>query len=184
MAFLHQLSLETFGIGGRKFLKRMVGLNPRPQAYKDYKYIMTDYQKRINSHSCTKIDIVKTFEEIAGEHGFQRETLETLQNVEFMEHFHRFLGSKGYNIPKELVFMEYRIPSGSWIAAETLGNTMVYNPRSLKNMDFRIPIHETGHLMHKKLGQLAMRHDYYKQSFGDLMHKIGLFKNFTFNYIV
>ena len=184
MGMLHELALETFGIGGRKMLKRMVGLNPRPQAYKDYRRIMTDYQTRMNRTACTKIDIVKTYEEIAAQHGFHRETLETLQNVEFMEQFHRFLAKKGYEIPKELLFMEYRIPSGSGLAAEMFNHSqMIYNPRSIRFIDFRVPIHETGHLMHRKLGQLAMVKDYYVQDFGNLMHKLGLFKGCTFNHL-
>ncbi len=184
MGMLHELSVELFGIGGRKFLKRIVGLNPRPQAYKDYKHIMSDYTKQMNKSSCAKIDIVKTYEEVAASHGFQRETLQTLQNVEFMEKFHKFLGSKGYEIPKELMFFEYRIPSGSGLLAETFGkHTIIYNPRSIKHIDFRVPIHETGHLMHKSMGQLAFMKDAYKQDFGKLMHKLGLFKNCTFNHL-
>ena len=89
MGIAHQLSVELFGIGGRAMLKRLVGLNPKPQAYKDYRRIMTHFQKEINKTSCTKIDIAKTYEETAASHGFQRETLETLQNVEFIEKFHK-----------------------------------------------------------------------------------------------
>ena len=34
--------------------------------------------------------------------------IETLQNVEFMEKFHKLLISKGYEKPAELVFMRLR----------------------------------------------------------------------------
>ncbi len=184
MGTVHQLCLETFGIGGRAMLKRLVGLNPKPQAYKDYRKIISHYQKEVNKTSCTKIDIVKTFEETAASHGFQRETLETLQNVEFIEKFHRFLISKGYKKPEELVFMEYRIPSGSGLAAEAIKNySVIYNPRSIKYIDLRVPIHEMGHLMHKKSGMLSLMKDYYTQSFGNVFHKLGLFKNKTFNHL-
>ncbi len=184
MGILHQLCVETFGIGGRAVLKRAVGLNPKPQAYKDYRNIISNFQKEINKTSCTKIDIVKTYEETAASHGFQRETLETLQNVEFMEKFHKFLISKGYKKPEELVFMEYRIPSGSGLAAEAFNNySVIYNPRSIKYIDFRIPIHEMGHLMHKKCGMLSLMKDSYMQSFGKMFHKLGLFKNKSFNHL-
>ena len=183
MGIAHQLSVELFGIGGRAMLKRLVGLNPKPQAYKDYRRIMTHFQKEINKTSCTKIDIAKTYEETAAAHGFQRETLETLQNVEFMEKFHKLLISKGYEKPAELVFLEYRLPSGSGLLGEAFNNSMIYNPRSIKNIDFRVPIHETGHLMHKKGGILTLYKNDYQQSFGNFLHKLGLFKNKTFNHL-
>ena len=165
-------------------LTRLVGLNPKPQAYQDYRKIMTHFQKEMNKTSCTKIDIVKTFEETAASHGFQRETLETLQNVEFTEKFHKFLISKGYKKPGELVFMEYRIPSGSGLAAEAFKNySVIYNPRSIKYIDFRIPIHEMGHLMHEKGGILSLMKDDYMQTFGKIFHKLGLFKNKSFNHL-
>ncbi|MEE3349096.1 MAG: hypothetical protein VZR09_03565 [Candidatus Gastranaerophilaceae bacterium] len=183
MGLLHELAVESFGIGGRQMLKRFVGLNPRPKEYKEYKKIIQDFKKNINTTSCTKIDIIKTYEEVAAAHGFKRETLETLQTVEFMNQFYRMLISKGYTKPKALVFFEYRIPSGSGLAGENFNGSIIFNPRCIKNIDFRVPIHEQGHLMHKKLGFLAFNYDYYKQQIGKLFHKLGLFKNRTFNHL-
>lgn len=184
MGLLHQLAVETFGIGGRQMLKRLVGLNPKPQAYKEYRSIIKDFQKNINTTSCTKIDIIKTYEETVAAHGFKRETLETLQTVEFMEKFQKMLISKGYKNPKELVFFEYRLPSGSGLAGEAFNNSsMIYNPRCLKTIDFRVPIHEEGHLMHTKLGYFSFMHDVWQRDIGKLFHKLGLFKSKTFNHL-
>jgi hypothetical protein len=165
-------------------LKRLVGLNPKPQAYKDYRRIMKDFSKNINTTSCTKVNIIKTYEEVAASHGFQRETLETLQSVEFMEQFQKMLISKGYTKPKELVFFEYRLPSGSGLAGEAFNNSlMIYNPRCLRSIDFRVPIHEEGHLMHTKLGNFSFMHDTWQQDLGKFFHKLGLFRNKTFNHL-
>ena len=183
MGFLHELAVESFGIGGRQMLKRLVGLNPRPKAYNEYKKIIKDFKKNINTTSCAKVDIIKTYEEVAAAHGFKRETLETLQSVEFMEQFYRMLISKGYTKPKELLFFEYRISSGSGLAGESFNGLIIFNPRCLKSLDFRVPIHEQGHLMHKKLGFWAFNYDYYQQKIGKLFHKLGLFKNKTFNHL-
>ena len=183
MGYFHELSVECFGIGGRQMLKRVIGLNPKPKAYSEYKKIIKDYGEKINTTSCTKIDIVKTYEEVAASHGFKREALETLQSAEFMEQFQKMLISKGYKKPKELVFFEYRIPSGSGLAGEAFNNSMIYNPRCIKTIDFRVPIHEQGHLMHKKLGILAFNYDHYQQQIGKFLHKIGLFKGKTFNHL-
>lgn len=183
MGLGHQLCVECFGIGGRQMLKRIVGLNPKPQAFKDYRKITSAYQKEMNKTSCIPIDIVKTYEEVAASHGFQRETLETLQTVEFMENFHKLLISKGYKKAKQLVFMEYRLPSGSGLAGEEFNGSIIYNPRTIKSIDFRVPVHETGHMLHKKLGLGSMIVDHYQQSFGKFVHKLGLFKNKTFHYL-
>lgn len=182
MGFLHQLAVESFGIGGRQMLKRVVGLNPKPKAYGEYKKIITDYGKRINTTSCTKLNIIKTYEEVAAAHGFKRETLETLQSVEFMEQFQKMLISKGYKKPKKLLFCEYRLPSGSGLSGEAFNGLIIFNPRCLKNIDFRVPIHEQGHLMHKKLSLSSLYYDHYQQQIGKLLHKIGLFKGKTFNH--
>ena len=61
MGMLHEICVESFGIGGRQMLKRLVGLNPKPQGYRDYKSIVTDYSREINKNSCTKINIIKTY---------------------------------------------------------------------------------------------------------------------------
>ena len=184
MGLFHQLAVESFGIGGRQMLKRLVGLNPKPQAYKEYVSIIKDFKKNINKTSCTKVDIIKTYEEVAASHGFNRETLETLQTVEFMEQFQKMLISKGYNKPKELVFFEYRLPSGSGLAGEAFNNSsLIYNPRCIKCIDFRVPIHEEGHLLHTKLGNWSFMYDNWQQGIGKIFHKLGLFKGKTFNHL-
>lgn len=177
MSMLHQMSVEATGVGCRAFLKRCIGLNKRPKAYKEYKHIMTDYQTRVNQNSCTKVIIDKTYEEIAQMHGFSKETLETLQTVEFMENFHRLLISKGYKKPSNIIFAEMAIPSNCGIAGAAVSDSIRYNPRCMKSLDFRIPIHETGHALHKEFFALGnMFYDNSLYSFGKLVNRVPFIK--------
>lgn len=171
--FMHGLAVEATGIGGRQFLKRCIGRNPKPQAYKDYRNIVKAHTKEMNRHACTKFSVVRTYEETAKAHGFQNETLETLQTMDFLDHYHRLLAKKGYKLPKEIFLSEYRLPRCSGLAGETLGNAIIYNPTSVSRLDFRIPIHEEGHLLNP-VGNGKMLVDTGVKMFGELLNKLHI----------
>ncbi len=74
-------------------------------AYKEYRTIIKDWEKRLNQVSCLKIEIAKTPRSIVSKNGFAKETLETLQTSEFLEKFHRFffnLAAQGFKFSLEI----------------------------------------------------------------------------------
>lgn len=114
--------------------------------YKQYSSIVKDWNTNLNQTSCTSITIGKVSKSVVKANGFEKETLETLQTTEFIEAFHNFQGKKGYDIPKHLEFWEHLLPRQSGIQGITWDKSIVYNPRCINTLDFRVPIHETGHL--------------------------------------
>ena len=118
-------------------------------AYKEYRTIIKDWEKRLNKVSCLKIEIAKTPRSIVSKNGFAKETLETLQTSEFLEKFHRFLNSKGYRLPNDLYFSEGFISRNSGVLGAHFNKSIIYNPRGINLLDLRIPIHETGHWLTK-----------------------------------
>jgi len=146
--------------------------------YKQYASIVKDWNKRLNTNGCTKIEIEKTGKRIVSENGFEKETLETLQTTEFIEKFHTFLYKKGYEKPKTIWFMEDRLPRKSGLAGESFGSGIIYNPRCINILDFRIPIHETGHLSrHLPTVSIRFAKDNYLYSIGAYLKKIPFVKN-------
>lgn len=147
--------------------------------YKQYSGIIKDWSKRINESSCTKIEIDKVGRKIASKNGYAKETLETLQTTEFVEKFHTLLAQKGYEVPKTIWFMEDRLPRASGLAGECFGRGIIYNPRCINILDFRIPIHETGHLSrHIPSVSLRLGGDNYLYLLGEKLKKIPFIKNF------
>lgn len=137
-------------MGYRKYLRLGENLYDKfisnRKNYKQYRSIVKDWGARLNQTSCTDITIGKVSKSIVKTNGYEKETLETLQTTEFLEAFHRFLGKKGYDIPKHLEFWEHLLPRQSGIQGITMNNSILYNPRGINTLDFRVPIHETGHL--------------------------------------
>ena len=152
-------------------------------AYKEYRTIIKDWEKRLNQVSCLKIEIAKTPRSIVSKNGFAKETLETLQTSEFLEKFHRFLNSKGYRLPNDLYFSEGFISRNSGVLGAHFNKSIIYNPRGINLLDLRIPIHETGHWLTKGinvpfLSNLKFGKDNHLYSFGSLLKKIPWVKNF------
>lgn len=146
--------------------------------YKQYSSIIKKWGNRINFNSCTIIDICKTDRKTVQKNGFLKETIETLQTTEFIEKFHSFLNTKGYETPNIIYFIEDRLPRFSGLAGECFGKGIIYNPRCIKELDFRIPIHETGHLSrHLSNFSFNIGKDNYLHDFGNLLKKIPYIKN-------
>lgn len=154
--------------------------------YKQYRGIVKDWSAHLNQTSCSDIIIGKVSKSVVKANGYKKETLETLQTTEFLEAFHRFLGKKGYDIPKHLEFWEHLLPRKGGFQGITLGKSILYNPRCINTIDFRVPIHETGHL--KRCIQnkfvhpfspfgLRMGKDNYKFMFGTWLKRIPFVKN-------
>lgn len=146
--------------------------------YKQYRRIVKDWKKRINEQACSEIYIGKVPKSAVIANGCQKEALETLQTTEFLEAFHRFLGEKGYEVPKYLQFLENLIPRSCGVAGQTINKSIIYNPRCIKTLDFRIPIHETGHLeRHSFPLSFKMAKDNYTFLLGEKLKNIPFIKN-------
>ena len=167
---------------GKKAIDRFIS-NRRD--YKQYRSIIKEWNKLLNQNACSKIEIGKTSKSIVAANGFKKETLETLQTTEFIEAFHSFLGKKGYEVPENLEFWEHLLPRKSGLAGLSINNCIVYNPKCINTIDFRILIHETGHLeKHSPMVSLAMGRDNYLFSFGMMLKKIPFVKNFFKDHVI
>ena len=145
--------------------------------YNQYSTIIKKWEKRLYLTACTDIEICKTNKKVVKKNGFLKETLRTLQTTEFIEKFHRFLRSKGYETPKKIYFVEDRLPRFSGLAGESFGRNIIYNPRCIEELDFRIPIHETGHLSrHISNFSFNIGKDNYLHDFGKVLKKIPFIK--------
>lgn len=152
-------------------------------AYKEYRTIVKDWEKKLNTTSCTKVEIAKTPKTAVIKNGFAKETLETLQTSEFLEYFHSLLGKKGYKCPKSIYLSEGAIPRESGIAGMAFNKDLIYNPRTIRLIDLRVPIHETGHMLTPGistpiLANLRIGHDHYLFGLGEKLKKIPFFKKF------
>ncbi len=146
--------------------------------YKQYCNITKNWNARLNEYSCTKIEIGNTAKSIVKKNGFEKETLETLQTTEFTEAFHSFLKEKGYEMPKKIEFWEHMLPRKSGVVGLQMKRSIIYNPRCINTLDFRVPIHETGHLeRHLFPISFAMGHDNRLFFVGKLLKKIPVVKN-------
>lgn len=161
------------------------GFKANRKSYKQYSRIVKDWQRKINQTSCTTIDICKVSKSITSKNGFSKETLETLQTTEFIDKFHAFLAAKGYETPKWIAFAEHMLPRYSGLAGQSMGKGILYNPRCINTLDFRIPIHETGHYSrHLPAFPFKMGCDNYLFDFGQLLKKIPFIKNLYKTHIL
>ena len=153
--------------------------------YRQYRNIVKDWSEHLNQNSCTKITIGKTSKSVVAANGFEKESLETLQTTEFVESFHSFLGKKGYEVPESIEFWEHLLPRMSGLAGQNINRTIVYNPRCINVLDFRIPIHETGHLeRHIFPLSLKMGKDNNLFSLGMKLKKVPFLKKYFKDHII
>ena len=147
--------------------------------YKQYRNIVKDWGERLNQSSCSKIQVGAVPKSVVQKNGFEKETLETLQTTEFIEAFHKFLGKKGYEVPEYLNFWENFIPRLSGLQGQNIKTAIVYNTRCINSLDFRVPIHETGHMQrHIPSLSLKMGLDTYLFDFGNKLKKVPALKNY------
>ena len=147
--------------------------------YRQYCNIVKDWSRRLNQTSCSKIQVDTVAKSVVRKNGFEKESLETLQTTEFIEAFHSFLGKKGYEVPKYLNFWENFLPRSSGLSGQNIKTSIIYNPRCINSLDFRIPIHETGHLeRHIFPLSLKMGKDNYLFDFGMYLKKVPFLKKF------
>ena len=175
--------INSFGNTCKTLLKKCIEHNKCSQGYTQYKQIIKSYQKTVNETSCTKIIIDPTCKKVAQKYGYSKETLETLQSIEFMEAFHKLLELKGYKRPYNLIFSESYLPYNSGVLGITVQNSIRYNPKCINVMDFRIPVHELGHSLTKQLNSyfkyiLPTARDNYLYRTGNSLKKLPFIKNY------
>ena len=151
MGFGQQLLDETIGISLREAARRTVGLSKRPKAYGQYKSAIKQQAQKIKEDSGIRVRYEVTAERIAAERGFKKETLETLQTMEFISEVHKMMISKGYKKPYSIDFVDRLLPKGCGLVGATTQDAIMYNPTCINTLELRIPIHESGHAMTKKL---------------------------------
>lgn len=136
---------------GGKILAHWKDRKQTSSLFKQYKQIIKQQQKALCEDSGLSFYIEATSKKIVKNNGFEKETLETLQTTEFVKEFMKMLQSKGYKMPKDIAFVESLLPRKSGLAGQAMGPNIVFNPRSLAGLDFRVIIHELGHSLHAPL---------------------------------
>ncbi len=64
------------------------------------------------------------------------------------------------------------------MAGQTVGKGLMYNPRCINSLDFRIPIHETGHLSNNASISLKLGFDNCLFDFGQKLKKLPFFSKY------
>lgn len=113
--------------------------------YSQYKRILKEHQAALSERLGTKVSVNPTAKKLVQANGVAKETLETLQTMEYITEYYRVLKLKGYTLPKSLNFDESFIPRGGEIAGLTFGKDVVFNPRCIHTIDPRVIVHENGH---------------------------------------
>ncbi len=113
--------------------------------YRQYKNIVKAQATAMSERLGGKIDMTPTSRKIVERTGIEKETLATLQTMEYVIEYFRALKSKGYTLPRQIYFSEELIPRRANVAGAAVGKNIAFNPQCIDTIDPRVLVHEEGH---------------------------------------